>query len=133
MEMEAKSVITFPSGEMKLPGPGFYNVSGLAWSGRGRVQSVDVSIDGGQSWRPAQLTVTPDPVCTVRFSYPWMWDGKPAILQSRCTDETGYIQPTLKQLIAIRGSHGPFGSIYHLNAIQSWAIDETGSVANVHA
>jgi sulfane dehydrogenase subunit SoxC len=133
MEMEAKSVITFPSGEMRLPGPGFYNVSGLAWSGRGRVQSVDVSVDGGQSWRPAQLNVTPDPVCTVRFSYPWMWDGKPAILQSRCTDETGYIQPTLKQLIAIRGSHGPFGSIYHLNAIQSWAIDETGSVANVHA
>ena len=133
MEMEAKSVVTFPSGEMKLPGPGFYNVSGLAWSGRGRVQSVDVSVDGGQSWRPAQLNVTPDPVCTVRFSYPWMWDGKAAILQSRCTDETGYIQPTLKQLIAIRGSHGPFGSIYHLNAIQSWAIDETGSVANVHA
>jgi sulfane dehydrogenase subunit SoxC len=133
MEMEAKSVITFPSGEMKLPGPGFYNVSGLAWSGRGRVQSVDISVDGGQSWRPAQLNVMPEPVCTVRFSYPWMWDGKPAILQSRCTDETGYIQPTLKQLIAIRGSHGPFGSIYHLNAIQSWAIDETGSVANVHA
>ncbi len=133
MEMEAKSVITFPSGEMKLPGSGFYNVSGLAWSGRGRVQSVDISVDGGQSWRPAQLNVTPEPVCTVRFSYPWMWDGKPAILQSRCTDETGYIQPTLKQLIAIRGSHGPFGSIYHLNAIQSWAIDETGSVANVHA
>jgi sulfane dehydrogenase subunit SoxC len=133
MEMEAKSVITFPSGEMKLPGPGFYNVNGLAWSGRGRVQSVDVSVDGGQSWRPAQLNVTPESVCTVRFSYPWMWDGKPAILQSRCTDETGYIQPTLKQLIAIRGSHGPFGSIYHLNAIQSWAIDETGSVANVHA
>jgi sulfane dehydrogenase subunit SoxC len=133
MEMEAKSVITFPSGEMKLPGPGFYNVSGLAWSGRGRVQSVDVSVDGGQSWRPAQLNVTPEPVCTVRFSYPWMWDGKAAILQSRCTDETGYFQPTLKQLIAIRGSHGPFGSIYHLNAIQSWAIDETGSVSNVHA
>jgi sulfane dehydrogenase subunit SoxC len=133
MEMEAKSVITFPSGEMKLPGPGFYNISGLAWSGRGRVQSVDISVDGGQSWRPAQLNVTPEPVCTVRFSHPWMWDGKPAILQSRCTDETGYIQPTLKQLIAIRGSHGPFGSIYHLNAIQSWAIDETGSVANVHA
>ena len=133
MEMEAKSVITFPSGEMKLPGPGFYNVSGLAWSGRGRVQSVDVSVDGGQSWRPAQFNVMAEPVCTVRFSYPWMWDGKPAVLQSRCTDETGYIQPTLKQLITIRGSHGPFGSIYHLNAIQSWAIDETGSVANVHA
>jgi sulfane dehydrogenase subunit SoxC len=133
MEMEAKSVITFPSGEMKLPGPGFYNISGLAWTGRGRVQSVDVSVDGGQTWRPAQLNVTPEPICTVRFSYPWVWDGKPALLQSRCTDETGYVQPTRKQLIAIRGSHGPFGSIYHLNAIQSWAIDETGSVSNVHA
>jgi sulfane dehydrogenase subunit SoxC len=133
MEMEAKSVITFPSGDMKLPGPGFYNVTGLAWSGRGRVQSVDVSVDGGQTWRPAQLNVTSEPVCTVRFSYPWTWDGKPAVLQSRCTDETGYIQPTLKQLIAIRGSHGPFGSIYHLNAIQSWAVDEMGDITNVHA
>ena len=133
MEMEAKSVITFPSGEMKLPGPGFYNITGLAWSGRGRVQSVDVSVDGGQTWRPAQLNVVPEPICTVRFSHPWIWDGKPAIMQSRCTDETGYMQPTLKQLIAIRGSHGPFGSIYHLNAIQSWAIDETGGVTNVHA
>ena len=118
---------------MKLPGPGFYNVTGLAWSGRGRVQSVDVSADGGQTWYPAQLNATAESVCTVRFSYPWMWDGKPAILQSRCTDETGYIQPTLKQLIAIRGSNGPFGSIYHLNAIQSWAVDPTGDVSNVHA
>ncbi len=133
MEMEAKSVITFPSGDMKLPGPGFYNITGLAWSGRGRVQSVDVSADGGQTWYPARLDVIPEPICTVRFSYPWMWDGKPAILQSRCTDETGYVQPTLKRLIAIRGSNGPFGSIYHLNAIQSWAVDPTGDVSNVHA
>jgi sulfane dehydrogenase subunit SoxC len=72
-------------------------------------------------------------MCTVRFSFPWMWDGKAAILQSRCTDETGYIQPTLKELIAIRGSHGKFASIYHLNAIQSWAIASDGSVSNVHA
>jgi sulfane dehydrogenase subunit SoxC len=133
MEMEAKSVITFPSGEMKLPGPGFYNIQGLAWSGRGRVQSVSVSIDGGKTWYPAQLDSVPEPICTVRFSFPWIWDGKPAILQSRVTDETGYIQPTLKQLIAIRGLNGPFGSIYHLNAIQSWAVNEAGGVSNVHA
>ena len=132
-DMEAKSVITFPSGEMKLPGPGFYNVAGLAWSGRGRVQSVDVSSDGGKTWYPARLDMVPEPICTVRFSSPWMWDGKPAVLQSRCTDETGYIQPTLKELVAIRGSNGPFGSIYHLNAIQSWAIAADGSVSNVHA
>ncbi len=133
LEMDAKSVITFPSGEMKLPGPGFYEVTGLAWSGRGRIQSVDVSVDGGKTWQPAHLNSTPEPISTVRFSYPWMWDGKPAVLQSRCTDENGYIQPTLKQLIAIRGSNGPFGSIYHLNAIQSWAVSAAGEVSNVHA
>jgi len=133
LEMDAKSVITFPSGDMKLPGAGFYNIQGLAWSGRGRIQSVDVSVDGGKTWYPARIDSTPEPICTVRFSFPWVWDGKPAILQSRCIDDTGYVQPTLKQLIAIRGSNGPFGSIYHLNAIQSWAVNETGDVANVHA
>jgi sulfane dehydrogenase subunit SoxC len=131
-EMEAKSVITFPSGEMKLPGPGFYNIAGLAWSGRGRVHSVDVSTDAGITWYPAHMESVPEPICTVRFSFPWMWDGKPAVLQSRCTDETGYVQPTLAQLISIRGSNGPFGSIYHLNAIQSWGVAVDGSVTNVH-
>jgi sulfane dehydrogenase subunit SoxC len=133
LEMDAKSVITFPSGDMKLPGRGLYNVTGLAWSGRGRMQSVDVSVDGGKTWYPARLENIPEPICTVRFSFPWMWDGQPAILQSRCTDETGYIQPTLKQLVAIRGDNGPYGSIYHLNAIQSWGVAADGSVSNVHA
>lgn len=133
LDMEAKSVITFPSGDMKLPGPGFYNISGLAWSGRGCVQAVDVSTDGGATWYPGRIESVPEPMCTVRFSFPWMWEGKPAVLQSRCTDETGYIQPTLKQLIAIRGDNGPFGSIYHLNAIQSWGVAADGSVTNVHA
>jgi len=133
MEMEAKSVITFPSGEMKLPGPGFYSIQGFGWSGRGRVQSIDVSVDGGKTWYPARFDTAAEPICTVRFSFPWIWDGKPATLQSRCTDETGYVQPTLQQLVAIRGSNGPFGSIYHLNAIQSWAVNEAGEVSNVHA
>ena len=132
LEMDAKSVITFPSGDMKLPGAGFYNIQGFAWTGRGRVQSVDVSVDGGKTWHPAYLNSTPEQICTVRFSFPWICGGKPAILQSRCTDETGYVQPTLQQLIAIRGSNGPFGSIYHLNAIQSWAVNEAGDVSNVH-
>jgi sulfane dehydrogenase subunit SoxC len=127
-EMDAKSVITFPSGDMKLPGPGFYNVTGLAWSGHGRIQSVDVSTDAGATWYPARIDSLPEPMCTVRFSFPWMWDGKPAVLQSRCTDETGYIQPTLKQLVAVRGT----GSTYHLNAIQSWGVAGDGSVTNVH-
>jgi sulfane dehydrogenase subunit SoxC len=133
LEMDAKSVITFPSGEMKLPGAGFYDIQGLAWSGRGRIQSVDVSVDAGKTWYPAQINSAPEPISTVRFSFPWIWDGKPAILQSRCMDETGYVQPTLKELIAIRGHNGAFGSIYHLNAIQSWAVNEGGDVSNVHA
>lgn len=133
LDMDAKSVITFPSGSMKLPGAGFFNINGLAWTGRGRIQSVDVSSDGGKTWYPARLDSTPEPMSTVRFSFPWVWDGKPVVLQSRCTDETGYVQPTLKDLIAIRGQNGPFGSIYHLNSIQSWAVSEGGDVTNVHA
>jgi sulfane dehydrogenase subunit SoxC len=133
LDMDAKSVITFPSGDMKLPGPGFYNIHGFAWTGRGRVQQIDVSVDGGTTWHPARIESVPEPMCTVRFSFPWIWDGKACVLQSRCTDETGYLQPTRQQLIDIRGSNGPFGSVYHFNAIQSWAIDEAGGVSNVHA
>ena len=129
--MEAKSVITFPSGEMKLPGPGFYEITGLAWTGRGKVERVEVSADGGKTWALAALQDPIQSLATTRFRYPWMWDGKPAVLQSRCTDETGYIQPTLKQLVDIRGANGKFGSFYHLNAIFSWAIAADGSVTNV--
>ncbi len=131
--MDAKSVITFPSGEMKLPGPGFYEITGLAWSGRGRIERVEVSSDGGQSWALAALQEPIQRIAGTRFRFPWMWDGKAATLQSRAVDETGYVQPTLKQLVDIRGLAGPFGSIYHLNAIQSWAVAADGSVSNVHA
>lgn len=130
--MEAKSVITFPSGEMKLPARGFYEITGLAWSGRGVVKRVDVSTDGGKTWQLAALQEPVRPICTTRFRFPWWWDGTPAILQSRCVDETGYVQPTIKQLVDVRGLNGPFGSIYHLNGIQSWAIASDGSVTNVH-
>ncbi len=131
--MEAKSVITFPSGEMKLPGPGFYEVSGLAWSGRGAVRRVEVTADGGKTWGVASLETPVLPVCHTRFRFPWVWDGRPTILQSRCQDETGYVQPTIKQLVEARGlDGGTFGSIYHLNGIQSWAVAADGSVSNVH-
>jgi sulfane dehydrogenase subunit SoxC len=132
--MDAKSVITFPSGEMKLPGPGFYEVTGLAWSGRGKIQRVEVSTDGGASWHLASLQDPVLPVCHTRFRYPWRWDGEAAVLQSRCQDDTGYVQPTLEQLVEVRGlDGGKFGSIYHLNAIQSWSVASDGSVSNVHA
>jgi sulfane dehydrogenase subunit SoxC len=131
--MEAKSVITFPSGEMKLPGAGFYEVTGIGWSGRSKVKRVEVSTDGGISWGIASLEDPVMPVCHTRFRFPWVWDGKPAILQSRCTDETGYVQPTIKQLVDVRGlGGGTYGSIYHLNGIQSWAVASDGSVSNVH-
>ena len=131
--MEAKSVITFPSGEMKLPGAGFYEVTGLAWSGRGRIKRVEVSTDGGTSWHVAELQDPVLPICHTRFRFPWSWDGKPAILQSRAQDETGYVQPTIGQLVDVRGlGGGKYGSIYHLNGIQSWAIAADGSVTNVH-
>jgi sulfane dehydrogenase subunit SoxC len=130
--MEAKSVITSPSGEMMLDGPGFYEISGLAWSGRGSVRRVDVSVDGGRTWREAALQQPVLPVCHTRFRFPWVWDGKEAILQSRCMDDTGYVQPTLGQVIAVRGLDGPLGSIYHLNAIQSWLVASDGRVSNVH-
>jgi sulfane dehydrogenase subunit SoxC len=126
--MEAKSVIIFPSGEMKLPGPGFYEITGLAWSGRGKIVRVEVSIDGGKSWNLASLQ---DPVLAIsqtRFRFPWIWDGKPAVIQSRATDETGYSQPTHQQLIAERGPLESGSLFYHMNAIQSWAIAADGSV-----
>ena len=130
--MEAKSVITFPSGNMKLPGPGFYEVTGLAWSGRGKIARVEVSCDGGKTWNLAALQDPVLPICQTRFRFPWVWDGTAAVLQSRATDETGYTQPTHAQLIAERGPLEAPGMMYHMNAIQSWGIAADGSVKNVH-
>src|ERR1700730_3829543 len=130
--MESKSVITFPSGEMKLPGAGFYEITGLAWSGRGKIARVEVSTDDGKSWSLASLQ---DPVLAIsqtRFRFPWIWDGGPAVIQSRATDETGYLQPTHQQLIAERGPLETGSLFYHMNAIQSWSIAADGSVKNVH-
>jgi len=132
--MEAKSVITFPSGEMKLPGAGFYEITGLAWSGRGKIARVEVSLDGGKTWSLASLQDPVLPICQTRFRFPWIWEGQPAVIQSRATDDTGYTQPTHQQLIAERGPlEPPAGAqVYHMNAIQSWSIAADGSVKNVH-
>jgi sulfane dehydrogenase subunit SoxC len=132
LAMEAKSVITSPSGEMVLDAPGFHEITGLALSGRGTIRRVDVSTDGGRTWRTASLQGPVLPICHTRFRFPWTWDGREALLQSRCVDDTGYVQPTLGQLIAVRGLNGPLGSIYHLNAIQSWLVANDGKVSNVH-
>jgi sulfane dehydrogenase subunit SoxC len=124
---ECKSVVTTPSGGQVLTGRGFHQISGLAWSGRGRVQRVDVSVDGGRQWRSARLQTPVMDKCLTRFTLDWQWDGKPALMQSRATDSTGYVQPTYRQLRAVRGSR----SIYHNNAIQTWWVQDSGEVANV--
>ena len=124
---ECKSVITTPSGGQVLLDQGFYNITGLAWSGRGKIKRVDVSVDGGRNWRTARLETPVLSKALTRFNIDWIWQGKPAILQSRAIDESGYVQPTYQQLRAVRGTR----SIYHNNAIQSWLIQENGEVKNV--
>lgn len=124
---ECKSVITTPSGGQVLLDQGFYQVTGLAWSGRGKVRRVDVSVDGGRTWKTATLQGPVMDKCLTRFTLPWVWDGKPALLQSRAMDDTGYVQPTYRQLRAVRGTR----SIYHNNSIQTWLVQESGEVKNV--
>jgi sulfane dehydrogenase subunit SoxC len=125
-EMDAKSVITRPSPGHRLTTRGYYAVSGLAWSGRGRIRSVEVSADGGRTWRAARLVGTVHDRALTRFEADWQWDGGPATLQSRATDETGYVQPTRDALVAARG----LNTQYHYNGIQSWRIDANGEVRN---
>jgi len=126
---ECKSVITTPSGGQMLLDKGYYNISGLAWSGRGKVKRVDVSVDGGRNWRSARLETPVLSKALTRFNFDWVWDGAPVILQSRAIDETGYVQPKINQLRAVRGKR----SIYHNNAIQSWQVAAGGEVSNVQA
>ncbi len=124
---ECKSVVTTPSGGQVLLDKGFYQISGLAWSGRGQVKRVDVSVDGGRNWKAARLQEPVMSKCLTRFSLDWAWHGKPALVQSRAVDDTNYVQPTYRQLRAVRGTR----SIYHNNAIQSWLVQESGEVRNV--
>ena len=124
---ECKSVITTPSGGQRLMDKGFYNITGLAWSGRGKIARVDVSVDGGKSWKTARLESPVLPKCLTRFNIDWVWEGKSAILQSRAIDETGYVQPKIAELRAVRGTR----SVHHNNAIQSWRVGASGEVVNV--
>lgn len=125
---DAKSVITFPCPE-KPPksGKGLYEIRGLAWSGRGKIKHVDVSLDGGMNWRRARLQEPIFSKALTRFTLPWQWDGGKALVASRATDETGYVQPTINQLRAVRGDRG----VYHNNSIQVWQVTPEGKVHNV--
>ncbi|MFK7963998.1 MAG: sulfite dehydrogenase [Burkholderiaceae bacterium] len=124
---EVKSVVTSPSGGQMLLDKGYHNVTGLAWSGRGKITRVDVSADAGRNWRQARIEGPIHSKALTRFNIDWVWQGEPAILQSRAVDETGHVQPQINKLRAVRGTR----SIYHNNAIQSWQVAENGEVSNV--
>lgn len=127
--MEAKSVITFPSGGQTLPARGWYELTGLAWSGRGRIERVEATTDGGRSWVVAELQEPRVPLALTRFRLPWRFDGQDARIASRAIDSTGYVQPTRQALIAVRGMN----SIYHYNGIKVWQVRADGSVTNAEA
>lgn len=126
-EMEAKSVITAPSPQMPLKSEGQNVIKGVAWSGAGAIKRVDVSFDGGINWQTARLQPPVLSKCLTRFTFDFTWDGSPMLLQSRCIDETGYLQPTMSELQSVRG----INSIYHNHAIQTWQVHENGEVENV--
>ncbi len=125
----AKSAIIKPSFGMSMKGPGLYEVSGLAWSGAGRISKVEVSADGGQTWATAALSEPVLSKAVTRFRLPWHWDGRPSKLMSRATDETGGTQPTRASWLA---QFAP-GQQYHFNGIQIWGIEADGTVKNVYA
>jgi len=135
---EVKSFITHPSPGLALNGPGFYEISGIAYSGNGRIAKVMVSADGGKSWAQAALQQPVHSMAFTRFRVPWRWDGGPAVLQSRAWDEGGNAQPTRAQLVAARGETTRVPAVnafpsQHYNAITSWSIERGGEVKHVYA
>jgi sulfane dehydrogenase subunit SoxC len=126
--MDAKSVITSPSPQAPLKhGKGFTVISGIAWSGRGKIARVDVTLDGGRNWRSARLDGPVWDKSMTRFYVEFDWDGSELFLQSRAIDDTGYVQPTKDELRKVRGVN----SIYHNNGIQTWYVAPSGEVENV--
>jgi len=135
---EVKSFITGPSPGRNLKEPGFYEISGLAYSGKGPISKVMVSADGGKSWAPAALQQPVLSMAFTRFRMPWQWNGGPAILQSRAWDEDGNVQPTRAEFVAARRqlpSVPPLLAFenHHFNAITSWAVDQNGQVTHAYA
>ena len=126
--MGVKSFITHPSATMSMTGQGLYEISGLAWSGAGTVEKVEVSADGGQSWADAALDGPVLPRALTRFRLPWRWDGSPLVLMSRAMDETGAVQPTR---LDWKSKYDP-SNFLHYNAIQPWQITAEGEVQNVY-
>ena len=124
--MDVKSVITQPSGMMKLKSKGFYEVSGVAWSGNGKIKRVEVSTDGGKSWAEAILQEPVMDKSLVRFRYPWVWNGEPTVFMSRAIDSSGDTQPSMEALLKAKSPN----SFYHNNAIQPWRVAANGEITN---
>lgn len=122
--MDVKSVITYPTTVDRLTRKGFYEIRGLAWSGKGKITKVDISLDGGKNWKTARLSTKPLDRAFVAFTYAWQWQGEDAMLLSRAMDETGEVQPYLKQITDVRGLH----SESHNNSIAAWSVDSDGKV-----
>jgi sulfane dehydrogenase subunit SoxC len=120
------SVITMPSGMMEIR-PGYNRITGLAWSGYGRIDKVEISTDGAKTWKEAQLNHPVLPKAQARFQMDWDWDGKPTKIVSRSTDEKGNVQPNRTSFIALMGTN----AMFHYNAQQTWSIDAAGGVRNV--
>jgi sulfane dehydrogenase subunit SoxC len=127
-----KSVITYPSGGQQLPGRGFYEITGLAWSGGGAIKLIEVSTDGGRKWNRAEIKGTPQRMAFTRFGYQWNWDGNEAEILSRCTDELGQAQPTREQVAKYWNE--PLDRNYRVpgldNSVMPWKIARDGSVTN---
>jgi sulfane dehydrogenase subunit SoxC len=124
-----KSIIIKPSGGMTMNGPGYYEISGVAWSGHGKITKVEISMDKGATWVEAEMPGPVLPKCLTRFRLPWEWDGKAVVLQSRSTDEAGNVQPNREQW---KAPYSP-AQFYQCNIIQCWQVDADNSVKNVYA
>ncbi len=129
LEQDVKSIITRPSSAMSLKKKGVYEITGLAWSGKGKIARVEVSVDGGNTWADTALEGPIHSKMLTRFRIPWMWEGSSAILQSRAIDEFGRRQPSRKELLDARGTNG----IYHYHAIHSWDVAPNGEIKHVYA
>ena len=122
--MDAKSIITFPSFPWQLTDAGWWEIEGLAWSGRGRISRIEISTNSGRSWQEATLQDPVLPLCHTRFTHMWRWDGNETTILSRAIDETGYVQPDRRTLVEARGE----GTAYHYNNIRGWRIQRDGQV-----
>jgi sulfane dehydrogenase subunit SoxC len=134
--LQPKSVITFPSGGQRLPDQGSYEITGLAWSGGSAIRKVEVSLDGGKTWKQAAIKGDAHPSAFTQFGLEWNWNGEEALLQSRCTDDRGKVQPTPAQFAKTYNvtvedmKKGNLGNTHHVNFIYTWRVTPDGSVHN---